>query len=498
MAAALAEAGARVMIADLLKDVGEQTAAERPGCGFVELDVTDDAAWEAAIAHTVASSVGSTSSSTTLGSRSPSCSSTSTPTSCGGCWRSTWWARRSASSTGCARCAPAARRAAAAPSSSRVGGRDHRVPGDRGLLGHEVGGRPAHPGGCHGVGQARLRRARQLHLPGLVPTEMGVKLAAGLVAAGLFDSAGGRRRGRRRADAARAARRGVRHGRCRGLPRLRRIPVHHRHRPAGRWRDGHVSTRRARLMGLTAYLDKGASLGPEDPPVTLDAASLLLWRRSGPVAAIARALARSGVARVTRSRSSPATTLVRSPACSASPVAGRCGARSTRATRWRRTASCWRCSTASRCSYARSRPGKARSGGAAGLQTVVCLDDELDGAVDFDAWMGGADGGSRGRAGRRHRDDCGHRWHHRATKGVLLTERNLETMTALTLMGYPFLEGRPVYLAMAPLTHAAGVLCFPIMALGGRGRRSWRRPTSGGSSELVEDQRVTHTFLPRR
>ena len=39
MAAALTEAGARVMIADVLKDVGEQTAAELPGCGFVELDV---------------------------------------------------------------------------------------------------------------------------------------------------------------------------------------------------------------------------------------------------------------------------------------------------------------------------------------------------------------------------------------------------------------------------------------------------------------------------
>ena len=54
-------------------------------------------------------------------------------------------------------------------------------------------------------------------------------------------------------------------------------------------------------------------------------------------------------------------------------------------------------------------------------------------------------------------------------KGVMLTGRNLETMTALTLMSYPF-EGRPVYLALAPLTHAAGVLCFPVMALGGRDR----------------------------
>jgi 3alpha(or 20beta)-hydroxysteroid dehydrogenase len=53
MAQALTAAGARVMVADVLKDVGEQTAATLDGGGFVQLDVTDDAAWENAIAHTV-------------------------------------------------------------------------------------------------------------------------------------------------------------------------------------------------------------------------------------------------------------------------------------------------------------------------------------------------------------------------------------------------------------------------------------------------------------
>ncbi|WP_328306098.1 SDR family NAD(P)-dependent oxidoreductase [Actinomycetospora sp. NBC_00405] len=53
MATAMAAAGAPVMLADVLKDVGEQTAAEIPGARFVELDVTDDAQWEAAVAHTV-------------------------------------------------------------------------------------------------------------------------------------------------------------------------------------------------------------------------------------------------------------------------------------------------------------------------------------------------------------------------------------------------------------------------------------------------------------
>lgn len=54
MAQALTAAGARVMIADVLKDVGEQTAAGIKGAGFVQLDVTSDAEWEAAVAHTVA------------------------------------------------------------------------------------------------------------------------------------------------------------------------------------------------------------------------------------------------------------------------------------------------------------------------------------------------------------------------------------------------------------------------------------------------------------
>ena len=53
MARALTDAGARVMVADVLKDAGEQTAAELDGGAFVELDVTSDAGWESAVAHTV-------------------------------------------------------------------------------------------------------------------------------------------------------------------------------------------------------------------------------------------------------------------------------------------------------------------------------------------------------------------------------------------------------------------------------------------------------------
>ena len=59
MATAMAAAGASVMLGDVTKDVGEQTAAAITAngggkAGFVALDVTDDAQWESAVAHTVA------------------------------------------------------------------------------------------------------------------------------------------------------------------------------------------------------------------------------------------------------------------------------------------------------------------------------------------------------------------------------------------------------------------------------------------------------------
>jgi 3alpha(or 20beta)-hydroxysteroid dehydrogenase len=58
MAEALARAGASIMIGDILADEGQQTAASirESGAiaGFVTLDVTDDASWDAAVSKTVA------------------------------------------------------------------------------------------------------------------------------------------------------------------------------------------------------------------------------------------------------------------------------------------------------------------------------------------------------------------------------------------------------------------------------------------------------------
>jgi 3alpha(or 20beta)-hydroxysteroid dehydrogenase len=54
MARALAEAGAQVVVADVQDDLGPKVAESLgSGHGFVHLDITDDAAWEAAVAQTV-------------------------------------------------------------------------------------------------------------------------------------------------------------------------------------------------------------------------------------------------------------------------------------------------------------------------------------------------------------------------------------------------------------------------------------------------------------
>jgi acyl-CoA synthetase (AMP-forming)/AMP-acid ligase II len=130
------------------------------------------------------------------------------------------------------------------------------------------------------------------------------------------------------------------------------------------------------------------------------------------------------------------------------------------------------------------------------LKLLVCLGTASPSwAVDFETWLEGVSGepldveslddvamiaGTGGTTGR--------------PKGVMLSGHNLETMSALTLMSYPF-SGRPTYLALAPLTHAAGVLCFPIMALGGR-VVILPKPDLSDFLASIEHYRVTHTFLP--
>ncbi|QNK82140.1 AMP-binding protein [Nakamurella sp. PAMC28650] len=135
---------------------------------------------------------------------------------------------------------------------------------------------------------------------------------------------------------------------------------------------------------------------------------------------------------------------------------------------------------------------------AAGLpavKTLVCVDGPTPVGVTLDEWLVGVSGeplsvaplddtmlivGTGGTTGR--------------PKGVVLTGRNVETMSPITLMSCPFAP-RPVYLALAPLTHAAGVLCFPIMAMGGE-IVILRTPDLSDFLAAVQTRKVTHTFLP--
>jgi acyl-CoA synthetase (AMP-forming)/AMP-acid ligase II len=140
----------------------------------------------------------------------------------------------------------------------------------------------------------------------------------------------------------------------------------------------------------------------------------------------------------------------------------------------------------------------AISGDLPALSTLVCLDGDVPGALTFEAFLALGNQPDGTDVDRPALDDLamivGTGGTTGRPKGVELTGRNLETMTALTLMSYPF-EGRPRYLALAPLTHAAGVLCFPVLALGGE-IVIMRTPEVGAFVDLLERHRITHTFLP--
>ncbi len=131
------------------------------------------------------------------------------------------------------------------------------------------------------------------------------------------------------------------------------------------------------------------------------------------------------------------------------------------------------------------------------VRTWVCLDAAIDWALGWDDFVG-RDAAPGLPADEAYVDDLamivGTGGTTGRPKGVMLTGSNLETMTALTLIGYPF-HGRPTYLALAPLTHAAGVLCFPVLSLGGE-IVIMRKPDVHEFLSLIPRHRITHTFLP--
>lgn len=135
------------------------------------------------------------------------------------------------------------------------------------------------------------------------------------------------------------------------------------------------------------------------------------------------------------------------------------------------------------------------------LTVLVCLDgpvgtEAVAGALTFDDWL--AEHHATLDATRRPEGGlaliAGTGGTTGKPKGVRLTEDNMMTSTALALMGYPFGD-RPRYLALAPLTHSAGVLTFPILSLGGE-VVIMPKPDVGEFLSHIESHRITHAFLP--
>ena len=130
------------------------------------------------------------------------------------------------------------------------------------------------------------------------------------------------------------------------------------------------------------------------------------------------------------------------------------------------------------------------------LEWLVCLDGEVPGALSYDRWL--ADHGSDSVVDQRPADGlciiAGTGGTTGRPKGVRLTEENMLTSTASALMSYPFGD-RPQYLALAPLTHSAGVLTFPILSLGGH-VVVMPAPDIGKFLSLIEQHGITHAFLP--
>ena len=250
-------------------------------------------------------------------------------------------------------------------------------------------------------------------------------------------------------------------------------------------------------MRLTDYLDKGASLGVEAPCLTTAGRTMtyfdvqrLSWR-------IARALDRSGI----RPGDKVAILSANDPVAFACvfgisragavwcPVNPRNEAAENRDLLDLFDCACLIVQAAFAPLVTKIVPDLPE------LTTLVCLDGEPPGATPFELWIGPEAAepwqaepvddvimlvGTGGTTGR--------------PKGVMLTGHNIETMSALTLMSYPF-SPRPRYLALAPLTHAAGVLCFPIMTLGGE-IVIMPKPDLTEFLALIERHRITHTFLP--
>ena len=245
-------------------------------------------------------------------------------------------------------------------------------------------------------------------------------------------------------------------------------------------------------MRLTDFLDKGASLGAEAPCLTTAGRTLtyfdvqrLSWR-------VARALDRSGIApgdkvAILSANDPIAFSCVFGISRAGAvwcPVNPRNEAAENRDLLDFFDCTCLIFQAAFAPLVAKILPDLPK------LTTLVCLDGEPPNATPFELWIGSEPAepwqaeplddivmlvGTGGTTGR--------------PKGVMLTGHNIETMSALTLMSYPF-RPRPRYLALAPLTHAAGRAVLP----GHDARRRDRHHAQAGPGRVPRaDRRNTRS-----
>ena len=126
----------------------------------------------------------------------------------------------------------------------------------------------------------------------------------------------------------------------------------------------------------------------------------------------------------------------------------------------------------------------------------VCIDLEHGDAPALPQWLGDVEAGDVER--EVDADACaaiaGTGGTTGLPKGVMLTHRNFETFAASYAITAPS-EQPPVHLLAAPMTHAAGMLCFPMFLRGGT-NVILQRPEPQSVLEAIQRHRVTDLFLP--
>ena len=258
MAEALAAAGAAVVIGDIDTATGEQTAQALRDKGatasFVRLDVRDDASWEAAVAHTVGELGGFD---ILINNAGVELTKLVVDTDADELRR-----MLEVNVVGTALGLKHAFRAMRPGGVAGAGGAVVNISSVAATIAFPgISGYSATKSGVDRLTRVAAMEAGKLGYgvrvncvyPGLVPTEMGAKLAADVVALGLFPSieeAIGAVVGPHTSG---SARRGGRHGRRRRLPGIRRGSIHHRSRAPRRRRDGDVMTKPVVVYGVSGY-----------------------------------------------------------------------------------------------------------------------------------------------------------------------------------------------------------------------------------------------------